>query len=65
MGQRLKGVYHLLDNKVLMYESGKNYVTQEAEIIDGIGSPYWMNGSDRTPMNCARKLSGTGRQPYF
>jgi peptide chain release factor 3 len=39
MGQRLKGVYHLLDNKVHLYESGKNYVTQEAAIIEGIDSP--------------------------
>jgi len=39
MGQRLKGVYHLLDNKVLLYESGKNYVTQEAAVIEGIDSP--------------------------
>ena len=39
MGRRLKGVYHLIDDKVHLYESGKNYVTQEAEIIDGIDSP--------------------------
>ncbi|MCH8227091.1 MAG: peptide chain release factor 3 [Proteobacteria bacterium] len=39
MGQRLKGVYHLLDNKVHLYESGKNYVTQQATIIAGIDSP--------------------------
>ena len=38
-GQRLKGVYHLLDNKVHLYESGKNYVTQDAAIIDSIDSP--------------------------
>jgi len=39
MGRRLKGVYHLLDDAVHLYESGKNYVTQEAEIIPGIASP--------------------------
>ena len=39
MGRRLKGVYHLLDDTVHLYESGKNYVTQEAEIIRGIDSP--------------------------
>jgi len=39
MGKRLKGVYHLLDDTVHLYESGKNYVTQEAEIIEGIGNP--------------------------
>jgi len=39
MGKRLKGVYHLLDDTVLLYESGKNYVTQQAEVINGIDSP--------------------------
>jgi len=39
MGRRLRGVYHLLDDAVHLYESGKNYVTQEAEIIQGIGNP--------------------------
>jgi peptide chain release factor 3 len=39
MGQRLKGVYHLLDDAVHLYESGKNYVTQSAEIIQGIDNP--------------------------
>jgi peptide chain release factor 3 len=39
MGQRLKGVYHLLDDAVHLYESGKNYVTQQAEIIPGIDNP--------------------------
>jgi peptide chain release factor 3 len=39
MGQRLKGVYHLINNTVHLYESGKNYVTQQAEIIEGIDNP--------------------------
>jgi peptide chain release factor 3 len=39
MGQRLKGVYHLLDDTVHLYESGKNYVTQEADIIQGLDNP--------------------------
>ncbi len=39
MGKRLKGVYHLLDDEVHLYESGKNYVTQHAEIIEGIDNP--------------------------
>ncbi|MDX1556480.1 MAG: peptide chain release factor 3, partial [Xanthomonadales bacterium] len=39
MGRRLKGVYHLIDDQVLLYESGKNYVTQDAEIVDGIDNP--------------------------
>jgi len=39
MGKRLRGVYHLLDDAVHLYESGKNYVTQQAEIIAGIDNP--------------------------
>lgn len=39
MGQRLKGVYHMLDDAVHLYESGKNYVTQTSTIIQGIDNP--------------------------
>ena len=39
MGKRLKGVYHLLDDAVHLYQSGRNYVTQEAEIIRGLDNP--------------------------
>jgi len=39
MGKRLKGVYHLADDAIHLYESGKNYVTQQAEIIQGIDNP--------------------------
>ena len=39
MGKRLKGVYHLLDDAVHLYESGQNYVTQQAEVIQGIDNP--------------------------
>ena len=39
MGQRLKGVYHMIDDEIHLYESGKNYVTQQAEVIQGLDSP--------------------------
>lgn len=39
MGRRLKGVYHLADDAIHLYESGKNYVTQTSEIIQGIDNP--------------------------
>jgi len=39
MGQRLKGVYHILDDAVHLYDSGKNYVTQQAKVIKGIDNP--------------------------
>jgi len=39
MGKRLKGVYHIVDDEVHLYESGKNYVIQKAEVIQGIDNP--------------------------
>jgi len=39
MGKRLKGVYHFINDTVLLYESGKNYETQQAEIIQGLDNP--------------------------
>jgi peptide chain release factor 3 len=39
MGKRLKGVYHLLEDAVHLYEPGKNYVTQNAEVIQGLDNP--------------------------
>ena len=39
MGKRLKGVYHFLRDEVLLYEAGKNYETQQAEIIKGLDNP--------------------------
>jgi len=39
MGKRLKGVYHLPDDAIHLYDSGKNYVTQKARIIQGIANP--------------------------
>lgn len=39
MGRRLRGVYHLLRDEVLLYQAGKNYVTQDAETILGIDNP--------------------------
>ncbi|MGD8383836.1 MAG: peptide chain release factor 3, partial [Lysobacterales bacterium] len=39
MGKRLKGVYHLLDDALYLYSPGRNYVTQQAEIIPGLDNP--------------------------
>jgi peptide chain release factor 3 len=39
MGSRLKGVYHVLDDAVHLYDPGKNYVTQQAKVIQGIDNP--------------------------
>lgn len=38
MGRRLKGIYHLLDDAIHLYESGKNYIRQEPTIIQGLNS---------------------------
>jgi peptide chain release factor 3 len=39
MGKRLKGIYHLLDDTVHLYKSGKNARRQDAEIIQGLDNP--------------------------
>ncbi|MFK7957276.1 MAG: peptide chain release factor 3 [Lysobacterales bacterium] len=39
MGKRLKGVYHLLEDSVYLYESGRNYVKQDAAVIKGLNNP--------------------------
>ena len=39
MGRRLRGVYHLLDDALHLYESGRNYVTQDARVIQGLDNP--------------------------
>ncbi|MBS0358156.1 MAG: peptide chain release factor 3, partial [Proteobacteria bacterium] len=39
MGQRFKGIYHLYQDKIYLYQSGKNAQKQEAEIIEGINNP--------------------------
>jgi len=39
MGRRLKGVYHIPDDTVLLYEAGRNYVKQDAQVISGIDNP--------------------------
>ena len=39
MGKRFKGVVHLLEDKVYLYESGKNSEIGENIIIDGVDNP--------------------------
>jgi len=39
MGKRFKGVVHLLEDKVYLYESGKNSEIVENTIIEGINNP--------------------------
>ncbi|WP_428087609.1 peptide chain release factor 3 [Candidatus Thioglobus sp.] len=39
MGKRFKGVVHLLDDKVYLYEAGKNSEIGENIIIDGVNNP--------------------------
>ncbi|GAB4192994.1 MAG: peptide chain release factor 3 [Wenzhouxiangellaceae bacterium] len=38
MGRRLRGVYHLLKDQVLLYEAGRNYVAKPAATINGLHS---------------------------
>ncbi len=39
MGKRLKGIYHMLDDAVHLYEPGKNAQRQEARKIKGLDNP--------------------------
>ncbi len=39
MGSRLKGVYHLLDDEVHLYEPGRNFTRQDSTIFEGLEAP--------------------------
>ena len=39
MGKEFKGVVHLLENKVYLFESGKNTIIGDNKIIEGIDNP--------------------------
>ena len=39
MGKRLKGVYHLLDDEVHLYETGRNFTRQDSTILKGLDDP--------------------------
>lgn len=39
MGKRFKGVYHLLEDKVYLYQAGQNDKVQQAETIAGLNNP--------------------------
>ncbi|MEO7149241.1 MAG: peptide chain release factor 3 [Rhodanobacteraceae bacterium] len=39
MGQRLRGVYHLLDDEVHLYTPGRNFMRQDSTIFKGLDDP--------------------------
>jgi peptide chain release factor 3 len=39
MGSRLKGVYHLLDDEVHLFEQGRNFSRQDSTIFKGLNHP--------------------------
>ena len=39
MGNRLKGVYHLLDDEVHLYEPGRNFARQNSTLFKGLADP--------------------------
>ena len=39
MGKRFKGIYHLREDAVYLYESGKNYVQGNIDKIEGLDNP--------------------------
>ncbi|MEM1080715.1 MAG: peptide chain release factor 3 [Pseudomonadota bacterium] len=52
MGRRLKGIYHLLRDEIHLYESGKNYLRQKPQIIQGLHS----SDADQALGNLAEEL---------
>ncbi|HET8706896.1 MAG TPA: peptide chain release factor 3 [Pseudomonadales bacterium] len=39
MGKQFKGIYHLLEDRVYLYQSGQGHTIQEERTIDGLDSP--------------------------
>lgn len=39
MGKFFKGIYHLQEDRVYLYNAGQNYRTQESQIIEGLDNP--------------------------
>jgi peptide chain release factor 3 len=39
MGKHFKGIYHFLNDQVILYQPGKGAVVQEGDIIEGIDNP--------------------------
>ncbi|NVJ49045.1 MAG: peptide chain release factor 3 [Gammaproteobacteria bacterium] len=39
MGKSFKGVYHLLDDKIYLYQTGMGHTIQEERVIDGLDNP--------------------------
>jgi peptide chain release factor 3 len=39
MGSRLKGVYHLIDDEVHIFEPGRNFTRQDSTIFQGLDAP--------------------------
>ena len=39
MGKQFKGVYHLLRDEVILYQSGQGHMIQDEQIIKGLGNP--------------------------
>jgi len=38
-GKQFKGVYHLLNDEVILYQSGQGHTIQERRVIKGLGNP--------------------------
>src|ERR1700721_2420222 len=54
MGKRFKGIYHLYQDKIYLYQPGKNTERQEAVVIDGIENP----ALDQALQEMAQELRG-------
>jgi peptide chain release factor 3 len=47
-GKHFRGVYHLLQDKIYLYEHGKNESTQSGEVIEGLHHPLLQHKIDVT-----------------
>ena len=41
MGKFFKGIYHLLEDKIYLYQSGQQHKVKEAEVIEGLANPLF------------------------
>src|SRR5579875_1033358 len=64
MGKRLKGVYHLLDDEVHLYESGRNFTRQDSTILKGLDDPELEPGASH-PFDLGKYLAGEQTPVFF
>src|SRR6185437_5883660 len=64
MGKRLKGVYHLIDDEVHLYESGRNFTRQDSTILKGLDDPELVQRASH-PFDLDKYLAGEQTPVFF